>query len=67
MKKNVEAQRLYYKKVLAVQKTFLEHWKEGISKKFVYRKHIKDKYYIGVRTFQKYLSINARRELKKLA
>lgn len=66
-KKNTTAARLHHlQKVLSVQSDYLENYKEGYPKKYVFEKFIRDKYFISERTFWRYLSINAKREIKLL-
>lgn len=63
----VEAKKInFYRKVLAVQEIYLAKKEEGITNKYVYEKHIKDRFFISIRTFYSYLPINAKRELREL-
>lgn len=52
------------KKIVAVQEIVLEAKKKGISQKYVYDNQIKDSFFIGPATFNKYLAMNAKKELE---
>lgn len=58
----------YYKKIIEVQKVFLEQkaLDEDIYTKTIYWDFIYPKFFICYRTFHTYLEINAKAELKKL-
>lgn len=61
----MNAKRLnYLKKVLAVQEDYTSHKEEGITNKYVFKKFIAPKYFIGITTMYLYLNINAKREIK---
>lgn len=64
--KSLDAQLLQCKKVLAVQKIFLEKYEEGQFKSTIYKRYIRDKFYISERTFWRYLDTNAKKEIKRL-
>jgi hypothetical protein len=63
-----EARRrlLYLKKVLKVQTFYQENWVEGQTMAYVYREHIRDEFFISYICLQRYLGINARREIRQL-
>jgi transcription elongation factor GreA-like protein len=54
------------KKIIAIQDTVLEHKGKDVSQKRVFEKYIRDQYHISYSTFNEYLSISAKTELKKL-
>jgi hypothetical protein len=66
MKRNHAQKRNNLRKILKVQEDFLAEWEEGISKKFIWKKFIYNKYFIEYHTFINYLGVNARKELKEL-
>lgn len=53
-------------KVLAVQEIYQQYKEDGVTAKAIYEKYIKDQYHISKSTFDNYLSINAKLELKHL-
>ena len=53
-------------KVLKVQEIALYHNKQGLFFKEIYQLKIKKQFHISKRTFDTYLGINARKELKEL-
>ena len=53
-------------KVLKVQEIALHHRKQGLFFKEIYHLHIENQHNICKRTFDSYLGINARKELKDL-
>lgn len=53
-------------KVLKVQKIALYHNKQGLFFKEIYHLYIEKQFHISKRTFDTYLGINARKELKEL-
>lgn len=66
-KSNISNGRLQHlKKVLAVQKIYLEHAPKEYPKKYIFNKFIKDVFYISERTFWRYLDTNAKREIKQI-
>lgn len=56
----------YLTKVLEVQTIALHYSKKGLFFKEIYHLHIEKQYHISKRTFDTYLGINARKELKEL-
>lgn len=58
----------FYKKIIEVQNLVLElkRQNEDLYYKEIYWQYIEPKYHICYRTFNSYMSINAKRELKKL-
>ncbi|MEO0337602.1 MAG: hypothetical protein AAF242_00165 [Bacteroidota bacterium] len=65
-KPSLESKLRFYKKVQAVQKIYREHKEEGITDGYIWRKHIKDVFYIGKSTFTRYMTISASREIKTI-
>ena len=66
-RRNSDRGRLrFLRKVLAVQTTYLEHYHEGIIKKWLWKTYIENTYFIEYRTFLDYLDINAKKEIKEL-
>ena len=58
----------FYKRIIQIQNEVLE-WKNKDGDMFykeIYWKYIYPKYHISYRTFNSYMGINAKRELKKL-
>lgn len=53
-------------KVLKVQEIALYHNKQGLFFKEIYHLYIEKQFHISKRTFDTYLGINARKELKEL-
>ena len=58
--------RMFLRKVIAVQKTFLEHRDSGLTQTAIWRKHIRDQYFIERGTFYRYLAIPAKKLYKEL-
>jgi len=56
----------FLKKVLKVQEIALLYSKQGLFFKEIYHLHIEYQFHICKRTFDTYLGINARKELKEL-
>lgn len=54
------------KKILEIQEIYLQYTKEGVTATFIYDTYIRKKYHISQRTFESYLGVNAKMELKKL-
>lgn len=54
------------KRIIAVQETVLEHQKHGATQAWIYRNVIANTYYISESTFNRYLCLNAKKELKEL-
>jgi hypothetical protein len=53
-------------KVLKIQEIALYHNKQGLFFKEIYHLHIENQYDICKRTFDSYLGINARKQLKEI-
>lgn len=56
----------YLKKVLKVQEIALLHSKQGLFFKEIYHLHIEHQFNICKRTYDSYLGINARKQLRDL-
>ncbi len=56
----------FLKKVLKVQEIALNYSKQGLFFKEIYHLHIENQYDICKRTFDSYLGINARKQLREL-
>ena len=56
----------FLKKVLKVQEIALHYSKQGLFFKEIYHLHIENQYDICKRTFDSYLGINARKQLREL-
>ena len=56
----------FLKKVLKVQAIALHHRKQGLFFKEIFHLHIEDQFDICKRTFDSYLGINARKQLREL-
>nr|DAR79139.1 MAG TPA: hypothetical protein [Caudoviricetes sp.] len=54
------------KRIVEVQNITLEHTKRGISQKWVYENVIYPHFYISPATYNNYLAVNAKAELRKL-
>lgn len=54
------------RKILEIQRIVLDHKKKGTYQKWVYDNLIRDRYFISYATFNRYLTINAKKELKEL-
>ncbi len=54
------------KRILRVQEIYLSNKDRGLSNKYIFENYIKDQYAVSIGTFYKYLSINARKELKEI-
>lgn len=54
------------KRIIEVQNITLEHTKRGISQKWVYENVIYSRFYISPATYNNYLAVNAKAELRKL-
>lgn len=57
--------RNFLHRVLEVQDAVLKEKKHGTSQIWVYENIVKDRFLISFSTFNRYLSINAKREIKK--
>ncbi|MGU9939359.1 hypothetical protein F0358_05185 [Empedobacter brevis] len=57
----------YLEKVLKVQQITLEHRKQGLYFKEIYHQYIEDSFNISKRTYDSYLGINVKKQLKEFA
>lgn len=55
----------YLKKVLRVQAITIHYRAQGLYFKEIYHKYIEDEFNISKRTYDEYLSINARKQIKQ--
>lgn len=53
-------------RVLEIQSIALHHRKQGLFFKEIFHKHVEKQYHICKRTFDSYMGINARKELREL-
>ena len=53
-------------RIAAIQNVVLEYKSKGLSQVWVYRHVVKGRFFISEATFKKYMSRNAKLELKKL-
>jgi hypothetical protein len=56
----------FLKRVLAIQEIALHHRAQGLFFKEIYHLYVENQYGISKRTFDHYMGINARKELKEL-
>ena len=56
----------YLKKVLKVQKITLEHRAQGLYFKEIYHKYVENQFNICQRTYESYLGVNAKKQLKEI-
>lgn len=56
----------YLEKILEIQTIALKYNKQGLFYKEIYHRYIENQYHISKRTFDTYLGINAKKELKEL-
>lgn len=56
----------YLEKVLKVQQITLEHRKQGLYFKEIYYQYIENSFNISKRTYDSYLGINVKKQLKEL-
>lgn len=56
----------YFKRIIEIQELTKEYQDIGLTNTKIYEEHIKKQYFISKRTFDEYLGIPAKRELKKL-
>lgn len=54
------------KRIIEVQNITLEHTKRGSTQKWVYENIIYPRFLISIATYNNYLAVNAKAELKKL-
>lgn len=53
------------RRALEVQEIYLEHKEADLPDTYIYRKYIRPRFHISIRTFRRYLGRNARREIKQ--
>lgn len=53
-------------KAIKVQNITLEHTRKGVTQEWVFENLVKDNFFISKRTYDRYLSINAKKLLKDL-
>lgn len=56
----------FLKRVLKIQEIALHHRKQGLFFKEIYHLHIENQFDICKRTFDSYLGINARKQMREL-
>ena len=56
----------FLRKVLKIQEIVLHHRKQGLFFKEIYHLHIENQFHICKRTFDSYLGLNARKQLREL-
>lgn len=56
----------YLRRVIEIQNITLKHKRLGLYQKEIYHKFIENVYYIHMRTYENYLYINAKKQLKDL-
>jgi hypothetical protein len=56
----------YLEKIIEFQTIALKHNNNGLFYKEIYHRYIEKQYHISKRTFDTYLGINAKKELKQL-
>jgi len=54
------------KRLIEIQDITLKHTVQGISQAWVFRNLIRDKYHISRPTFDSYMSINAKKDLRDM-
>ena len=54
------------KRIIEVQNITLEHTKCGLTQKWVYENIIYPRFLISIATYNNYLAVNAKAELKKM-
>ena len=59
-------QRYFYRRVIAVQELVLLYKKQGVSQKYIYQVYIESQYQISYSTYNSWLAIPAKRNLKRL-
>jgi len=57
----------YLNKVLKIQQITLEYRAQGLYFKEIYHKHIENQFNICKRTYDSYLGINAKKQLREFA
>ncbi len=58
--------KYYLRRVAKIQNIVLECQKSGASLTWIYENHIRDTYHISKSTFDKYLGVPAKHELRKM-
>ena len=58
--------KYYLEKIIEIQTIALKYNKEGLFYKEIYHRYIESQYHISKRTFDTYLGINAKKELREL-
>ena len=53
-------------RILEIQEIYLKYKLEGVTTRFIFDNHIHTQYRISYTTFNTYLGVNAKRELKEL-
>ena len=56
----------YLKRVLAIQEIALHHRAQGLFFKVIFHLYVESQYQISKRTFDSYMGVNARKELKEI-
>jgi len=56
----------FLRRVIDIQDITLQHTQRGVTQKYVYENYIKDQFRICKSSFDKYMCLNARRELRTL-
>ncbi len=52
-------------KILEIQQITLEYTRKGVSQQWVYENVVRPRFYISMRTYNSYLSTNAKAQLRK--
>ena len=56
----------YLKRIIEIQEIVLKHQQRGVTQKWVYGNVIKERFFISYSTFNAYLSVPAKAQLKAL-
>ena len=56
----------YYRRIIEIQELTKEYQELGLTNTKIYEKYIKDQYFICKRTYDEYLGVPAKRNLKRL-
>ena len=59
-------QRYFYQRVIAIQEIVMRYKNQGVSQKYIYEQYIEAQYQISFSTYNSWLSIPAKRNLKRL-
>jgi hypothetical protein len=54
------------RRALEVQEIYLRFKQDDLPDIWIYRRHIKPRFHVSIRTFYRYLARNAKKELKEL-